>query len=148
MFREAFEAGRIAVGARSAELGIVNDPAGQNDEQERLRAPGKWRFVLIRGIAGWGVPMFLWLVLSNFSEDLKSAYAWHQPIFQHLLHPWIAAFFMSAFLGMVVGVLAWRRVTSEVWPGAKPNPESSITRLGPLGPNRESSAEASYQTLH
>ena len=134
-FREAFEAGRRTWGARSAEVGILNDPAGQNHEQARLRALGKWRFVLIRGIAGWGVPMFLWLVLSNFSEDLKSARAWHQPIFQHLLHSWVSAFCMNAFLGIVVGVLAWRRVTSEVWPGAKPDPEGSLTRLGPLGPN-------------
>lgn len=131
--REAFEAGRSAL--RSAELGILDDPAGQNHEQERLRALGKWRFVLIRGILGWGVPMFLWLVLSNFREDLKSARAWHQSTFQHLLHSWVAAFCMNAFLGIVVGVLAWRRVTSEMWPGTKPDPEASITRLGPLGPN-------------
>jgi hypothetical protein len=134
-FREAFEAGLISAGVRSAKLGIMNDPAGPNDEQERLRALGKWRFVLIRGIAGWGIPMFLWIVLSNLPEDLKSARAWHQSTFQHLFHSWVAAFCMNAFLGVVVGVLAWRRFTSEIWPGAKPHPESSITRLGPLGPS-------------
>jgi hypothetical protein len=110
------------------------DPAGRDHEQERLRALGKWRFVLIRGVIAWGVPMFLWLAVSNFSEDLKSARAWHQSTFQHLLHSWIAAFTMSAFLGIVVAFLAWRRLTSDVWPGSKPDPESSITRLGPLGP--------------
>ncbi|HEV3037418.1 MAG TPA: hypothetical protein VHA33_06495 [Candidatus Angelobacter sp.] len=31
-----------------------------------------------------------------------------------------------------VGLLAWRRLVSEGWPGAKPDPESSITTLGPL----------------
>jgi hypothetical protein len=134
-FREGFEAGHVAAGMSSADLGIVNDPAGENDDQERLRDLGKWRFVLIRGIAGFGVPMFLWVVLTNIPKDLESARAWHQPIFQHLLHSWIAAFCMNAFLGVVVGILAWRRITSEIWPGAKPDPESSITRLGPLGPD-------------
>jgi hypothetical protein len=133
-FGEAFEAGRRAVRQRSAEVVMRVDPAGRDDEQERLRALGKWRFVLIRAIIGWAVPMFLWLALSNFPEDLKSARAWHQSTFQHLLHSWIAALGMSAFLGIVVGFLAWRRLTSDVWPGAKPDPESSITRLGPLGP--------------
>jgi hypothetical protein len=127
--REAFDAGRRALGPRS-----LNDPAGQNSEQGRLRALGKWRFVVIRGMVGWGVPMFLWMALSNFPEDFKSARAWHQPVFQYFLHSWIVALCMNAFLGFVVGFLAWRRVTSEVWPGTEPDPESSITRLGSLGP--------------
>jgi len=133
-FGEAFEAGRRAVRQRSAEVVMLGDPAGRDDEQERLRALGKWRFVLLRGVIGWAVPMFLWLAVSNFSEDLKSARAWHHSTIQHLLHSWIAALGMSALLGIVVGFLAWRRLTSDVWPGAKPDPESSITRLGPLGP--------------
>jgi hypothetical protein len=133
-FGEAFEAGGRAVRQCSAEIGMLIDPAGRDHEQERLRALGKWRFVLIRGVIGWAVPMFLWVALSNFPEDLKSARAWHQSTFQHLLHSWIAAFGMSALLGIVVGFLAWRRLTSDVWPRAKPDPESSITRLGPLGP--------------
>jgi hypothetical protein len=53
--------------------------------------------------------------------------------FQHLLDSWVAAFCVNAFFGVVVGILAWRRVTSEIWPCVKPDPESSITRLGPLG---------------
>src|ERR1700692_4135836 len=113
---------------------MISDPAGESHEQNRLRAMGKWRFVLVRGILGWGVPMFLWMALSNLSSDIKSAGAYHQSTFQHLLHSWAAAFLMNACLGLVVGIRAWRRVTSEIWPGAKPDPESSITRLGSLGP--------------
>jgi hypothetical protein len=133
-FGDAFEAGFRAVRQRTAEAGMLSDPAGQDHEQDHLRALGKWRFVLVRGVIGWALPMFLWLAVSNFREDLESARAWHQSIFQHLLHSWIAAFSMSALFGIVVGFLAWRRLTSDVWPGIKPDPESSITRLGPLGP--------------
>jgi len=134
-FREAFDAGSSAASQRSAELGILRDPVGQDHERERLRALGKWRFILIRGLAGWALPMFVWLVLSNLPEDLRSARVWHQPVFQHLVHSWIAASTISALLGIVIGFLAWRRLTSDIWPGKKPDPESSITRLGPLRPS-------------
>jgi len=128
---EAFNAGK---GAPSfAEFGMSIDPAGQEGDQQRLRALGKWRFVVTRGGIGFGFPMFLWMVLSNLPGDVKSAVSHHAP-FQQLVHSWIAAFCINAFLGIVIGILAWRRITSEVWPGAKPDPEAAITRLGPLGP--------------
>jgi hypothetical protein len=133
-FREAFEGGRSAVRRRLSGVEILPDPAGQNSEQERLRAFAKWRFIITRGIVGWGVPMFLWLAVSNLSDDLKTARALHQPAFPHLFHSWVSAFCINAFFGLVVGFLAWRRVHSEVWPGAEPDPDSSITTLGALGP--------------
>jgi hypothetical protein len=133
-FRGAFEAGRDAVAQRLSGVEILPDPAGRNSEQERLRAIAKWRFIITRGIIGWGVPMFLWLAVSNFSDDLKTARAWHQSTFQHLFQSWVAAFCINAFFGLVVGFLAWRRVHSEIWPGTESDPESSITRLGSLGP--------------
>jgi hypothetical protein len=134
-FREAFGSGRTTVRQSLSKVAILSDPAGQNQEQERLRALAKWRFILIRGVLGWGIPMFLWLAVSNVSDDLKSAREWHQSTFQYLIHSWVAAFCINSFLGIVVGFLAWRRVHSEVWPGSQPDPESSITRLGPLGPH-------------
>lgn len=51
---------------------------------------------------------------------------------RYLLGHWIAGFCMSVSLGFVVGLLAWRRMVSDVWPGAKPDPESCTTTLGPL----------------
>ena len=129
--REAFNAGSAKY---SGKIEIMQDPVGLDQDHDRLRAMGKWRFVLIRGILGWGVPMFLWLALTHLSEDINSAGRYHQSTFQHLLHSWAGAFLINAFFGLVIGLLAWRRVTSDVWPGAKPDPESSITRLGSLGP--------------
>jgi len=70
--------------------------------------------------------------LYNLSKDIHSAYAFHQPMLRYLFGNWLAAFCISAFLGFVVGLLAWRRLTSEVWPGDKSDPESSTTTLGPL----------------
>ena len=139
-FRKTFEAGNGVVGKNLSELALRNDPAGQSSEHERLRALPKWRFIITRGVIGWGVPMFLWLAVSNFPNDLKSASAWHQSILQHLFHSWVFAFCINALLGLVVGFLAWRRVHSEVWPGTEPDPESSITTLGSLG--RTSGAKA------
>jgi hypothetical protein len=131
-FREAFDAGRDAVNQRFTNLGMLLDPAGVDRKQERLRAIRKWRFIVVRGFLGWGVPLSLWLILSNLSKDVKSARLLHESIFQYLFRPWIAAFCISGFFGIVVGFLAWRRLHSEVWPGAKLDPESSITRLGSL----------------
>ena len=133
-FGEAFETGRTAVRQNLSDLALQNDPAGQNPEQERLRALAKWRFVFTRGVIGWGVPMFLWLAFSNFPRDLRAAVSSHESTFHYLLRSWAFAFCFNALLGILVGFLAWRRVHSEVWPGTEPDPESSITLLGPLGP--------------
>src|SRR5882724_11988907 len=107
---EAFEGGRSAWSRRREKLGILRDPAGENPEQARLRALAKWRFILIRGVIGWGVPMFLWLALSNFRDDLKAATSSHGSMLQHLFHSWVGAFCINALLGIIVGFLAWRRV--------------------------------------
>jgi hypothetical protein len=134
-FAKAFEGGRSAWSRLLEKLGILCDPAGENPEQARLRALAKWRFILVRGVIGWGVPMFLWLALSNFRDDLKAAASLHESTVQRLFHSWLGAFCINAFFGIIVGFLAWRRVHSEVWPGAQPDPEAAITRLGPLGPS-------------
>lgn|GEM_PF-5063322 len=132
-FHEAFNAGRNALLQRFADLGMLGDPAGEAQERERLRGLGKWRFILARGIIGFGVPMFLWSALTSFSEDVHSARAFHQhSTVYYLFHSWLFRFCISAFLGSFVGLLAWKRLASEVWPGSKPDPESSITTLGPL----------------
>ena len=132
----AFNAGRQAVAQRSAELEILVDPAGQEHERKQLRDMGKWRFILLRGVIGFSGPMFLWLVVTSLSEDVHSARQFHQNTLSHLLHSWVVAFLISAFFGSLVGLLAWRRLASVVWPGAKPDPESSITTLGPLSDQR------------
>ena len=129
---DALDAGRKAVVQRSAELEVMGDPVGREHERKRLRDMGKWRFILLRGIIGFSGPMFLWLVLTNLPEDVHAAREFHRNTLSYLLHSWGFALFFSAFMGSVVGLLAWRRLVSEVWPGAKPDPESSITTLGPL----------------
>ena len=129
--REAFDAGRKTV-RESLAQGQSYDPAGQGNDQAQLRGMGKWRFVLIRGIVGFSIPMFLFLALSDLSKDIHSARAFHQPMLRYLLGHWMAGFCMSAFLGFVVGLLAWRRIVSDVWPGTEPDPESSTTTLGPF----------------
>ena len=129
--RGVFDAGRNAVQGGVA-LGVLRDPAGEAHEQARLRSMGKWRFIIIRGIIGFSGPMFLWLALIHLPEDVHAAHEFQRNTFSYLLHSWLSGFFISAFLGSVVGLLAWRRLHSEVWPGAKPDPESSITTLGPL----------------
>lgn len=129
--RGAFDAGRSAV-QHGAELGVLRDPAGEEHERVQLRSMGKWRFIIIRGIIGFSGPMFLWLLVTHFFEDVHAAREFHRNTLSYLLHSWLGGFFLSAFLGSVVGLLAWRRLVSEAWPGAKPDPESSITTLGPL----------------
>lgn len=111
---------------------VSDDPAGEENEREHLRALGKWRFILIRGILGFSGPMFLWLVLSNLRQDLQIARLHHEPFFASLLQSWLIALVVCSLMGGFIGVLAWRRVTSEVWPGSKPDPESTVTTLGPL----------------
>lgn len=130
-FREAFDAGRKAAQERSAESEFY-DPTGQVHDQARLRGMGKWRFILIRGVAGFSVPMFLFLALSDLSKDIHTAHRFHEPGLRYLLGHWIARSCTSLSIGFVVGLLAWRRLVSDVWPGAKPDPESCTTTLGPL----------------
>src|SRR5580698_917590 len=129
--REAFDAGRKAV-QESLAQGKSYDPAGQGNDQAELRGMGKWRFVLIRGIVGFSIPMFLFLALSDLSKDIHSARAFHEPVPHYLLGHWIAGFCVSVSLGFVVGLLAWRRIVSDVWPGTRPDPDSCTTTLGPL----------------
>jgi hypothetical protein len=129
--REAFDAGRNVV-QRGAELGVLSDPAGEEHEQVQLRSMGKWRFIIVRGIIGFSGPMFLWLVLMHLSKDVHAAREFHRNTLSYLLHSWLGGLVISTFLGSVVGLLAWKRLVSEVWPVAKPDPESSITTLGPL----------------
>jgi hypothetical protein len=132
-FYEAFDAGCNAVCQRFTGLGMLGDPAGQEQERERLRGIGKWRFILLRGIIGFGVPMFLWSTLTSLSGDVRSARAFHHhSTIYYLFHSSVFRFCISAFLGSFVGLLAWKRLASEVWPGRKPDPESAITTLGPL----------------
>jgi len=130
-FRDAFDAGRRAVQERAAQ-GEAYDPAGQGDDQSRLRGMGKWRFILIRSIVGFSVPLSLFLALSNLSTDIHTAHAIHHPTWRYLLGHWIFGLGMSTCLGIVVGVLAWRRLVSDTWPGTAPDPESCTTTLGPL----------------
>ena len=130
-FRQAFDDGRRAV-QESLAQGKSYDPAGQGQDESQLRGMGKWRFILIRGMAGFGVPMFLFLALSDFSKDIHTARAFHQPTLCYLLGHWIFGFCMSTCLGFVVGLLAWRRLASNTWPGTRPDPESITTTLGPL----------------
>lgn len=130
-FRKAFDAGRETLRERLAE-GKYYDPAGQGHNQAQLRGMGKWRFILIRGILGFAPSMFLFLVLSDLSKDIRTAHALRQPAMRYVLGHWMFGFFLSVSLGFVIGLLAWRRLVSDVWPGAKPDQESCITTLGPL----------------
>jgi hypothetical protein len=129
--RETFNVGWEALQERIAE-GQSFDPAGQTNNEARLRGMGKWRFILARGIVGFSVPMFLSLVLSELSRDIHIARGFHRSTLHYLFGNWIAGFCMSASLGLFVGLLAWRRLHSEVWPGGEPDPESSTTTLGTL----------------
>jgi hypothetical protein len=130
-FRKTLDAGSEALQERFAE-GESYDPAGQGHDQERLRGMGKWRFILVRGIVGFGLPMFPFLVLSNLSRDIRPAHFFHQAPLRYLFGNWMVGLCVSITLGFVVGLLAWRRLVSDVWPGAKPNRESCTTTLGPL----------------
>ena len=100
-FSEAIKAGREAVRARP---GNPPDPAGEVHESLKLRALGKWRFILIRGIIGWGIPMFLWTALSTVRQEVGTAVALRQPVLQRLFGSWVAALVMSTFIGVIVRV--------------------------------------------
>ncbi len=102
--QEAFGAGRKAVVQRTAQIGMLGDPAGQEHERERLRNMGKWRFIFLRGIIGFSGPLFVWLVLTHLSEDVHSAREFHQDALSYLLRSWMGGLFISAFLGCVVGL--------------------------------------------
>lgn len=127
-FRQALDNGRRAVQERFAQ-GHSYDPAGEGDDESLLRGMGKRRFILVRGMVGFGVPMFLFLALSDLSKDIRTARAFHQPILRYLLGHWMFGICMSTCLGFVVGVLAWRRLVSNTWPGTQPDPESCTTTL-------------------
>jgi hypothetical protein len=107
------------------------DPAGEEHQRDRLRAMGKWKFILVRGIVGFGVPMSLWMVISHFGQDTQLVRNYKHGL-QYLLDSWTAGLFMSAFFGATVGLLAWRRLTSDYWPNTKADPESALTRMDPL----------------
>ena len=62
----------------------------------------KRRFILVRGIIGFGVPMFLFLALSHLAEDIHSAHVFHTSVSRYLLGHWIGGFCISAFLGFVI----------------------------------------------
>jgi hypothetical protein len=83
---DALNAGRKAVVQRSANLGVLGDPAGREHERGRLREMGKWRFILLRGIIGFSGPMFFWLVLTRLSEDIHAAREFHRNTLSYLLH--------------------------------------------------------------
>lgn len=108
------------------------DPAGEEREREGLLRLGKWRFVLLRGLLGAGGPIFLWCAIRDLRQDIHAAQLLHQPIWSHLLKAWLSMFFMAGFIGCIVGFLAWRRLTSDFWPGRQPHKESSQITLGPL----------------
>jgi len=128
-FLSAYEAGRQAyLGSR----GALVDPLGTEEEHDRLRTLGEWKFILLRGVVGFSVPMFLWMVITHFNEDIQSARQSHQNMITYLLHSWVFALGMSVFLGAIVGLLAWRRLTSDYWPNTKSDPESTLTRMDPL----------------
>ena len=76
------------------------------------------------------LPMFLFFALSCRAED--PAHVFHTSVFRYLLGHWTDGFCISAFLGFVIALLAWRRIHSEMWPGTEPDPESSTTTLGTL----------------
>jgi hypothetical protein len=84
-FREALEDACKAV--EIVLLRKYYDPAGQAQDEPRLRGMGKWRFILFRGIVGFSVLMFLFLALSDLSENIQTTHAFHH---------WLAGFCMSA----------------------------------------------------
>ena len=130
-FRKAYTAGRDAYlnGARRQGL---SDPVGEEGDQGHLRAMGKWRFVLIRGFLGFTLPMCLLGAIYSLPGLLSDAHRFRGSLFSYLLYRAIVLVCLSALLGLVVGLLSWRRLNSECWPGAESNPESSLITLGPL----------------
>jgi hypothetical protein len=106
------------------------DPAGDEHERDRLRGLRKWHFILCRGVLGFGATVFLWLAMSNLHQDIKMARSLHSNVVQFVLLSWLSTLFMVGFLGCVVGYLAWKRLTSDYWPGREADTESEQIRLG------------------
>ena len=131
--REAYAAGldTYSSGARRQPLGL-SDPVGEEGQQSRLRAMGKWRFVLIRGFLRFTLPMCLSEATYTLPRLLSDAHPFRGPLFSYLLYRAIGLVCLSAILGLVAGLVSWRRLNSEFWPGAESNPESSLITLGPL----------------
>jgi hypothetical protein len=108
-FRSAYELGRQAYLDSTSGM---PDPAGEEHERERLRALGKWRFIVLRGALGVGLPMFVWLALTS-----QRAYPGCPPLppqhfvlFASILGSWDLH---QRVFGLILGLLAWRRVTSD-----------------------------------
>lgn len=125
----AFDAGRQATLNR---FELLKDPAGDGQDSDRLRSMGKWRFILLRGAVGTGLPFFVWLVVTDFGSDIESAKRLHGSTLSYLFHFWAFGIGMSVFFGLIVGLFAWRRLTSDYWPNTKADPESTLTRMDPL----------------
>ena len=133
-FRKAFAAGRNAYMNRSlGELFTLSDPVGEESQADQLRALGKWRFIFVRGFLGYSVPLCLLSAVFRIPQVAAAAHRFHGSWFQLLLPEVIAGIGVSALFGFVVGLLAWRRLNSEFWPG-EANSESSVIMLGPIGP--------------
>src|SRR4051812_22440664 len=66
-----------------------SDPAGEEHERDRLRRLGRLRFVLLRGVLGFGAPIFLWLALSNLREDMRMARVLHENVLAYMLRSWL-----------------------------------------------------------
>jgi hypothetical protein len=128
-FRSAHEMGRQAYLDSTSGM---PDPAGEEHERERLRALGRWRFILLRGALGVGLPMLVWLVLTHLKEPIQDAHRFHRSTLYFLLQSWAVGISISVFFGLILGLLAWRRVTSDYWPNTKADPESTLTRMDPL----------------
>ncbi len=111
---------------------ILSDPTGEEHERERLRCLGKWRFILLRGLLGVGAPVFLWLAVSRLKEDIRTAQLLHQDVFWYVFRSLLVGSFIVGFLSCVVGLLAWRRLTSDYWPGQPSDTEAAHTTIGPL----------------
>lgn len=108
------------------------DPIGEDHEQGRLRSMGKWRFVVVRGILGFAVPLCFWMALSDTFHVIRVATLHHTSAIPGILRSWVGAIFISTTLGAITGLLAWRRLTSDYWPNTKADPESTLTRMDPL----------------
>lgn len=130
-FWSAYEAGRQAY-LDSPQESPLPDPAGDEDDRGRFRAMGKWKFIVVRGMVIFGIPLLFWSLISNpwgFIESVKSS--------RHGFHPNLMAALACALLlivvfGGIVGLLAWRRLTSDYWPRTKADPESTFVRIDPL----------------
>ena len=109
----------------------ASDPVGREEDRDRLRALGKWRFILTRGLIIAG-PIFLLLFARDLLTDIREAQRLHQPILQHLFQTWVFKLLLAGGICAVVGFFAWSRLVSDYWPGRDPDNEAAHTRLGSL----------------